>query len=88
MQRARESSGLFLNSLETRYPRKAVFIGIIIFLISFTMFTSLTSNAFINGDAAVYEQQMAHLDFSQRTIHLVYYLYGAMFTWLLPGSNE
>jgi len=86
--RAKESSETFINSLETHCSAKAISISMIIFLLTFAGFAGLTSNAFINGDTAVYAHQIAHLDFAHRTIHLAYYMIGALFTWLIPGSND
>ena len=84
----RESSDLFVDSVVTCYSKKTTFIGIMLLLISFGVFASLTPDALINGDAALYTQQIASFDFSQRTVHLGYYLLGAAFTVLLPGSND
>ena len=55
-----------------------------IFLFSFALFSFISPNALVNGDAALYQQQIAHFDFSQRTIHLGYYLLGIPFIHLLP----
>jgi hypothetical protein len=55
-----------------------------LFLISFALFSLITPNALINGDAALYQQQITHFDFSQRTIHLGYYLLGIPFIHFLP----
>jgi hypothetical protein len=55
-----------------------------IFLISFALFALLSPDALVNGDAALYAQQIAHVDFAQRTIHLGYYLLGIPFIHLLP----
>jgi hypothetical protein len=59
-----------------------------IFLISFALFAFLSPNALLNGDAALYEQQIAHLDFAQRTIHLGYFLLGSPFLHLLPLPSD
>ena len=55
-----------------------------LFLISFFLFASLSANVLINGDAALYAQQIVHLDFAQRTIHLGYFLLGSPFIHILP----
>ena len=54
------------------------------FLFTFALFSFISPNALVNGDAALYEQQIVHFDFSQRTIHLGYYLLGVPFIHLLP----
>lgn len=61
-----------------------MFIAAAIFLVAFVIFASITPDALINGDAAVYAQQIANRDFSQRTTHLGYYLLGFIFTYALP----
>lgn len=88
IEMTKESSNLFLDSLVTCYSKKAMFISAIIFLITLTMFAGSTPNVLISGDAVVYAQQIAHSDFSNRTIHLGYFLLGAVFTYLLPFSND
>jgi hypothetical protein len=54
------------------------------FFFAFALFSTISPNALINGDAALYEQQITHFDFSQRTIHLGYYFLGIPFVHLLP----
>jgi hypothetical protein len=68
--------------------QKTSFICGGLFLISFVLFAFLSPNALINGDAALYEQQIAHFDFSHRTIHLGYYLLGIPFIHLLPLPSD
>ncbi len=87
-KKTQEYSELFFASL-TDFTSLSVIISIIIFLVSLTLFASLTSNALINGDAAVYEQEIiSRLDFSRITVHIAYNLLGALFTQILPGSND
>ncbi len=76
--------------LETLQPCKTkdILIGLIIFLTAFAVFASLSTEAFFNGDAAVYLQQMQNLNFTDRPVHLGYYLLGAGFIRLLPGSDD
>jgi len=64
--------------------QKTSFLCAGLFLISFSLFAFLSANALINGDAALYVQQIVHLDFAQRTIHLGYFLLGSPFIHLLP----
>lgn len=81
----------FANSfLETLQPYKAknVFIGFVIFIMVFAAFASLSTEAISNGDAAIYLQQMKNLNFTERPVHLGYYLLGAGFIRLLPGSDD
>ena len=76
--------------LETLQPCKTkdILIGLIIFLAAFAVFASLNTEALANGDAAVYLQQMQNLNFTDRPVHLGYYLLGAGFIRLLPGSDD
>jgi hypothetical protein len=76
--------------LETLRPCKTkdTLIGLIILVIAFTTFASLSTEALINGDAAIYLQQMKNLNFTERPVHLGYYLLGAGFIRILPGSDD
>ncbi len=76
--------------LETVQPCKTknIIIGIIIFLATFAVLASLSTEALMNGDAAVYLQQMQSLNFADRPVHLGYYLLGAGFIRILPGSDD
>ncbi len=67
---------------------KNILIGLVIFLVAFIAFASLSTEALSNGDAAIYLQQMRDLDFASRPVHLGYYLLGAGFIRLLPGSDD
>lgn len=51
---------------------------------AFLAFAGLTPEALPNGDAAVYAQQIARGDYSQRTVHLGYFLLGSL---LKPFSS-
>ena len=66
------------------YTKRNLFVGTSIFILVFTVFANLTTDALINGDAAVYAQQINAYDFSRRTIHIGYYLIGAIFSTLFP----
>ncbi len=79
-----EESSPLLYAGDLCAAKKCLFSCGGIFLISFVLFAFLSPNALINGDAALYEQQIAHFDFSHRTIHLGYYLLGIPFIHLLP----
>ena len=68
--------------------KKCLFSWVGMFFISFALFAFLSPNALINGDAALYEQQIVHFDFSHRTIHLGYYLLGMPFIHLLPLPSD
>jgi len=76
--------------LETLQPCKTkdILIGLIILLAAFAAFASLSTEAIANGDAAIYLQQMKNLNFTERPVHLGYYLLGAGFIRLLPGSDD
>ncbi len=67
---------------------KDIIIGIMVFLVAFAAFASLSTEALINGDTAVYLQQMKNLNFSNRSVHIGYYLLGAGFIHILPGSDD
>ena len=76
--------------LETLRPCKTkdIIIGILLFLAVFSVLASLCTEALINGDAAVYIQQMQNLDFANRSVHIGYYLLGAAVLHILPGSDD
>jgi hypothetical protein len=76
--------------LETLWPCKTkdILIGILLFLAAFSALASLCTEALINGDASVYIRQMQNLDFANRPVHLGYYLLGAGFIRLFPGSDD
>ncbi len=85
---AEESSDSFLRSLVSPYSKRSIFTGVIIFLISFTLFASLTPNALINMDAGVYAELIANSELSLMRCHLGYYLLGIMFTFVLRSSSD
>jgi hypothetical protein len=76
--------------LETLQPCKTkdILIGLIILLTAFAALASLSTEALANGDAAIYLQQMKNLNFTDRPVHLGYYLLGAGFIRILPGSDD
>jgi hypothetical protein len=76
--------------LETIQPCKTkdIIIGILLFLAVFSILAYLCTEALINGDAAVYIQQMQNLDFVNRSVHIGYYLLGAAVLHILPGSDD
>lgn len=80
-------SNPFLETLQS-CKTKDVLIGIVLFLAAFSAFASLSTEALINGDAALYVQQMQNLDFAERTVHIGYYLLGAGFIHIFPGSDD
>ena len=77
----------FLENLQP-CKTKGIIMGILLFLVVFSIFASLCTEALINGDAAVYLQQMQNFNFTERPVHLGYYLLGAGFIRLLPGSDD
>jgi hypothetical protein len=77
----------FLETLQP-YKTKNIFIGLIILLAAFAALASLSTEALFNGDAATYVQQMQNLNFTERPVHLGYYLLGAGFIRILPGSDD
>ncbi|MFA5240448.1 MAG: hypothetical protein WC476_12180 [Phycisphaerae bacterium] len=77
----------FLETIQP-FKTKDVIIGLIIFPAVFAVFASLGTEALSNGDAVVYLQQMQNLNFNARAVHLGYYLLGAGFIRILPGSND
>ncbi|MFA5251191.1 MAG: hypothetical protein WC454_01225 [Phycisphaerae bacterium] len=77
----------FLETLQP-YKTRDIFIGLVILLTAFAVFASLSTEAIANGDAAIYLQQMKNLNFTDRSVHLGYYLLGAGFIRLLPGSDD
>ena len=81
-------SDLFLSSLKNEYPKHVIVGGLAISVVAFAIFGQLTPNALVNGDAAVYAQQIESLDFASRTTHMGYYLLGATFLRLIPLQND
>lgn len=55
-----------------------------VLLASLAILLPLAPDALPGGDAAVYAHQMRQADFGLRTIHVGYYLVGAVFGWLSP----
>ena len=60
------------------------FIAGAVFIVSLVLLLPLAPDALPGGDAAVYAHQMRQADFGLRTIHLGYYLAGALFDRLTP----
>ncbi len=82
-----ESSSIFNISLLFTSKKSLCFCGLI-FLFSLTLFALISPDALVNGDAALYQHQIAQFDFSQRTAHLGYYLLGIPFIHLLPLPSD
>ncbi len=82
--RLAEHSSTFILACDFFTSKKILFFCGGMFLFAFALFSVIAPNGLANGDAALYEQQIAHFDFSQRTIHLGYYLLGIPFIHLLP----
>jgi len=66
--------------------RKSLLIGSVLFLGTLSAFVSLTCDAIVHGDAAIYALQIEQRDLAVRTIHLGYYLLGILFHAILGGS--
>ncbi len=77
----------FLDNLHSCETKDFV-IGIILFGVAFSSFASCCTEAFTGGDAAVYLKQMKDLDFYSRSVHIGYYLLGAGFIRIFPGSDD
>jgi len=82
--RLAEHSSTFILVCDFMASKKILVCCWGIFFFSFGLFSAIAPNALVNGDAALYEQQIANFDFSQRTIHFGYYLLGIPFIHLLP----
>jgi hypothetical protein len=80
-------SAPFLQTLQPCKTTDTV-IGILLFLAVFSALASLCTQALINGDAAVYIQQMQNLNFAARSVHIGYYLLGAGVIRIFPGSDD
>ncbi len=80
-------SNPFLNSLQSCKARDFI-IAAALFLVAFAGYASVCTKALSNGDAAVYVQQMKNLNLGARSIHIGYYLLGAGFIRILPGSDD
>jgi len=80
-------SAPFLETLQSYQP-KDIIIGIVLFLVISSVLASLSNEALMNGDPAVYLQQMKELNFSNRSVHIGYYVLGAGFIRIFPGSDD
>jgi hypothetical protein len=80
-------SAPFLETLQS-YQTKDIIIGIGLFLAISSALACLCNEALTGGDAAVYLQQMKELNFSNRSVHIGYYLLGAGFIRIIPGSDD
>jgi len=80
-------SAPFLETLQSCKTRDII-IGAVLFLAVFLVLASLCTEALINADAAIYVQQMQNLNFAVRSVHIGYYLLGAGFIRILPGSDD
>ncbi len=77
----------FLKNLQP-FKTKDILIGLTIFIMAFAALGSLCTEALANGDAALYLQQMKNLNFTNRPVHIGYYVLGAGFIRILPGSDD
>ena len=77
----------FLESLKTN-TKKDVLIGILIFAAAFGAYAGFSTEALINGDAALYVQQIRDLNFTSRAVHMGYFMLGAVFTRIIPFSQD
>jgi hypothetical protein len=80
-------SAAFLANLQP-LRTKEILIGLVILLVVFAAFASVSTKALANGDAAIYLQQMRALNFTDRPVHIGYYLLGAGFVRIFPGSDD
>jgi len=80
-------SSPFLDSLQPCKARDFI-IGVVLFLAALAGYASVCTKALSNGDAAVYVQQMKNLNFGARSVHIGYYLLGAGFIRIFPGSDD
>ncbi len=80
-------SAPFLDRLQVPLKSKDFPIGIVFFVASSVVLGSLCTKALLSGDSAVYLQQMKNLNFGARSVHIGYYLLGAGFIRIMPGSD-
>jgi hypothetical protein len=71
------------RSIES-FLTNALFLSSLLFLCSFFYFAWLCPRILSSGDAALYVQQIRHIDLTHRTVHLGYYLLGLPVIHLLP----
>lgn len=62
-------------------------VGAALGVVACLLFAALAPNALRNGDAAVYLEQIQQRHFTERTIHLAYYLIGVPFLAAHPGPD-
>ena len=53
-------------------------MAVLIFIVGLVLFTALAPDFLVHGDAAVYARQIAQNNFSERTVHLGYFLIGSV----------
>jgi hypothetical protein len=63
-------------------------LALLLALLIFGVLIAAAPDALLNGDAAVYAEQIEAADFSQRSLHVGYYLLGAGFTRIVPGASD
>ena len=68
--------------------KRDITIGLGVFLVAMGAYMSFCTPALINGDAAVYVEQMQDLNFKGRSVHIGYYYIGAAFLRIMPGSDD
>ena len=74
----------FLRDLHCSLPHNMVLGVFVVFSVSFVGMVLMAPNGLINGDAALYAQQIEELNLQSRTTHIGYYLLGIVFTRILP----
>ncbi len=76
------SSDAFLRTLHLRLPRSMFIAFLLISLVSFLFMAPFAPRGLVNGDAAVYAQQIEQRNIGIRTVHIGYHLLGILFTSL------
>ncbi|MEM9592815.1 MAG: hypothetical protein AAGD06_01025 [Acidobacteriota bacterium] len=68
--------------------QRAVGTAAAVAFLGFLFYASLVPAGFANGDGAVYAQQILQRDFAGRSVHLGYYLLGAVFTGFSEAAPD
>ncbi|MBD3347746.1 MAG: hypothetical protein GF400_00950 [Candidatus Eisenbacteria bacterium] len=80
----RRSPEIFRGASVPHLSRRAAWLAVGVFLVALVALAGTANDALLCGDSAVYAAQIERGDFTQRTIHIAYYMMGYAFTRLLP----
>jgi hypothetical protein len=78
----------YLYLLSTRLPRSVYIFFCIICFLGLFIFATLAPRGLLNGDAAIYAQQIEAVSFGKRTIHIGYYPLGVAFKYITSLETD